>query len=90
MTYRTLAFNPHMTVEEATEEAKKQPYFVQLKYINDMDEFFNSDIEMRKFVAFHENVELINEMKNTISKIEGLAVSYSFVDNIEITDHSAQ
>ena len=90
MTYRTLAFNPHMTVEEATEEAKKQPYFVQLKYINDMDEFFNSDIEMRKFVAFHENVELINEMKNTISKIEGLAVSSSFVDNIEITDHSAQ
>ena len=29
-------------------------------------------------------------MKNTISKIEGLAVSSSFVDNIEITDHSAQ
>lgn len=90
MTYRTLAFNPNMTIEEAAEEAKKQPYFVQLKYINDMDEFFNSGIEIRKFVAFHENVELINEMKKKIGQIEGLAVSSSFVDNIEITDYSAQ
>ena len=58
--------------------------------INDMDEFFNSGIEIRKFVAFHDNVELINEMKKKIGQIEGLAVSSSFVDNIEITDYSAQ
>lgn len=90
MTYRTLAFNPDMSVEEAREEAKKQPYFTQLKYIKDMEEFLNSDIEIRKFVAFHNNIELINEMKDIIGKIEGLAVSSSFVDNIEITDYSAQ
>lgn len=90
MTYRTLAFNPDMSVEEAREEAKKQPYFTQLKYIKDMEEFLNSDIEIRKFVAFHNNIELINEMKDVIGKIKGLAVSSSFVDNIEITDYSAQ
>lgn len=90
MTYRTLAFNPDMSVEEARKEAKKQPYFTQLKYIKDMEEFLNSDIEIRKFVAFHNNIELINEMKDIIGKIEGLAVSSSFVDNIEITDYSAQ
>ena len=90
MTYRTLAFNPDMSVEQAREEAKKQPYFTQLKYIKDMEEFLNSNIEIRKFVAFHNNIELINEMKDIIGKIEGLAVSSSFVDNIEITDYSAQ
>lgn len=90
MTYRTLAFNPHMSVEESREEAKKQPYFTQLKYIKDMEEFLSSNIEIRKFVAFHNNIELINEMKDVIGKIKGLAVSSSFVDNIEITDYSAQ
>lgn len=90
MTYRTLAFNPDMSVEQAREEAKKQPYFTQLKYIKDMEEFLNSNIEIRKFVAFHNNIELINKMKDVIGKIEGLAVSSSFVDNIEITDYSAQ
>ena len=90
MTYRTLAFNPQMSVEEAREEAKKQPYFTQLKYIKDMEEFLSSNIEIRKFVAFHNNIELINEMKDVIGKIKGLAVSSSFVDNIEITDYSAQ
>lgn len=90
MTYRTLAFNPQMSVEQAREEAKKQPYFVQLNYIDDMEEFLSSDIKIRKFVAFHKNIELINEMKEVIGKIDGLAVSSSFVDNIEITDQSAQ
>ena len=90
MTYRTLAFNHDMSVEEAREEAKKQPYFTQLKYIKDMEEFLSSNIEIRKFVAFHNNIELINEMKDVIGKIQGLAVSSSFVDNIEITDYSAQ
>lgn len=90
MTYRTLAFNSHMSIEQAREEVKKNPYFTQLKYIKDMKEFLSSNIEIRKFVAFHNNIELINEIKDIIGKIEGLAVSSSFVDNIEITDHCAQ
>lgn len=90
MTYRTLAFNPNMTFEEAKEIAKNQPYFVNLKYIKDINEFFNSDIQIRKFVAFHEDIELINKMKEVISKIDNLAVSSSFIDNIEITDINAQ
>lgn len=90
MTYRTMAFNPQMTIEEATENAKKQPYFVQLKYIDDMDEFLKSGIEIRKFVAFHKNIELINNMKSEMSKFKGIAVSSSFEDNIEITHMTAQ
>lgn len=90
MTYRTMAFNPQMTVEEATENAKKQPYFVQLKYIDDMDEFLKSGIEIRKFVAFHKDIELINKMKREMAKFKGIAVSSSFEDNIEITHMTAQ
>ena len=90
MAYRTRSFNPQITMEEAIEEAKNQPYFRQLKYIDDIDEFFNNGIEIRKFVAFHKDVEVINRMKKILSKIEGLEVSSSFLDNIEITDVKAQ
>ncbi|MBE6063466.1 MAG: Cof-type HAD-IIB family hydrolase [Clostridium butyricum] len=90
MTYRTLAFNPQMSEEQARQEAENHPYFTQLKYITDIEEFLNSDIQIRKFVAFNNNIELINKVKEEIGQIDGLAVSSSFVDNIEITDYSAQ
>lgn len=90
MIFRTLSFNPELTQEEAIEIAKVQPYFTQLKYILDLDEFLNSDMEIRKFVAFHNNIELINKMKKIIGKLEGIAVSSSFRDNIEITHITAQ
>ena len=51
---------------------------------------FEKGLEIRKFVAFHKDIELIDEMKKVISKIDGLAISSSFRDNIEITDINAQ
>ena len=90
MVYRTLSFNPHFTQEEAMEVAKVQPYFVNLKYISDLNEFLNSDMEIRKFVAFHNNTELISKMKKIIGEIKGIAVSSSFKDNMEITHITAQ
>ena len=90
MVYRTLSFDPQLTQEEAIEVAKVQPYFTQLKYISNLDEFLKSDMEIRKFVAFHNNTELITKMKKIIGKLEGIAVSSSFRDNIEITHITAQ
>ncbi|CUU50456.1 Cof-type HAD-IIB family hydrolase [Clostridium beijerinckii] len=90
MAYRTLSFNPELTPEEALELAKVQPYFVQLNYISDLDKFLSSGIEVRKFVAFHKDIELINKMKKVIGELKGIAVSSSFRDNIEITDITAQ
>lgn len=90
MTFRTKSFNPELTEEEAIEVAKGMPYFVNLKYISNLDEFLNSDMEIRKFVAFHNNIELINKMKKIIGEIEDIAVSSSFRDNIEITHITAQ
>ena len=90
MVYRTLSFNPSFTQEEALEFAKVQPYFVNLNYISNLDEFLKSDMEIRKFVAFHNNIELINKMKTVIGELEGIAVSSSFRDNMEITHITAQ
>lgn len=90
MVYRTLSFDPQLTQEEAVEVAKVQPYFTQLKFISNLDEFLKSDMEIRKFVAFHNDTELITKMKEIIGKLEGIAVSSSFRDNIEITHITAQ
>jgi len=88
--YRTKTFNPHLTIEEATEVAKNEQFFKTLKFVNSVEEFFNEGIEVRKFVAFNDDVELINRVKKSMKKINGLAVSSSFEDNIEITDEQAQ
>jgi len=90
MVFRTLSFNPEFTKEEALAFAKNQPYFVNLNYISHLNDFLNSDMEIRKFVAFHSDIELINKMKKVIGEIEGIAVSSSFKDNIEVTHITAQ
>ena len=88
--FRTMSFNKSLTEEEAREIAKKQAFFTCLNYIEDIDKFFEDGIEVRKFVAFHNDLALIERIKNVIGEIEGLAISSSFIDNIEITDINAQ
>lgn len=88
--FRTMTFNPKLSYEEAHSMAEKEGFFTSLQYIEDVEEFFNNGIEVRKFVAFHKDVDLINKMKKEIGKIEGLAISSSFNDNIEVTDINAQ
>ena len=77
-------------MEEAREQAKKEPFFVSLQYVKDIEEFFKQDVEVRKFVAFHKDINLIDTVKKKMGRLEGLAVSSSFRDNIEITDKNAQ
>lgn len=88
--YRTMSFNPGINEDEAREIAENLGFFTVLKYIEDINKFFDDDIEIRKFVAFNNNIDLINKMKKELSEIEGLAISSSFSDNIEITDINAQ
>ncbi|NFS29375.1 HAD family phosphatase [Clostridium botulinum] len=88
--FRTLTFNPNLTKDEAKKMAEKEGFFTSLKYIDDVEKFFENGIEVRKFVAFHKDVELIDKIKKTVGKLEGLAISSSFDDNIEITDLNAQ
>lgn len=88
--FRTMTFNPGTTEEEARKIAETQGFFTCLKYIDNIEKFFSEGIEVRKFVAFHKDIELIDRMKMLISEIPGLAISSSFRDNIEVTDINAQ
>lgn len=88
--YRTMTFNPGLTEDQARDVAENLGFFTGLQYIEDIDKFFEEGIEIRKFVAFHRDIDLIDNMKKAISEIEGLAISSSFRDNIEITDINAQ
>lgn len=90
VTYRTMSFNPDMTMEEAKKVAQTETFFENLQYVEDIEEFFKLGVEVRKFVAFHKDVELINTVKEKMGRIEGLAVSSSFSDNIELTQKDAQ
>lgn len=88
--YRTMSLNPGLTEDEAREISENLGFFIGLQYIEDINKFFEEGIEIRKFVAFNKDIDLINKMKKVISEIEGLAISSSFIDNIEITDINAQ
>lgn len=88
--YRTMSFNPDLSEDEAREISENLGFFIGLQYIEDINKFFEEGIEIRKFVAFNKDIDLINKMKKVISEIEGLAISSSFIDNIEITDINAQ
>ncbi len=88
--YRTKSFNPDLTMDEAREMAKNETFFKNLKFINNIEEFFQLGIEVRKFVAFHKDEELIKKIKDSMKIIKDIAVSSSFKDNIEITQKDAQ
>ena len=88
--YRTMSLNPDLTEDEAREISENLGFFTGLQYIEDINKFFEEGIEIRKFVAFNKDIDLIDKMKKVISEIEGLAISSSFIDNIEITDINAQ
>lgn len=90
VSYRTMSFNPGLTYEEAEKKAKEDGIFMNLHYIDNLDDFFKHGIEIRKFVAFHKDVEVIRKIKKEAEELEGLDVSSSFSDNIEITNIKAQ
>ena len=76
--------------EKAIEIVRNHNYYTQIKSIDNINEFLDGDIEIRKILANFSGKEATDAMKNKIAKIGGLAVSASFSDNIEITDINAQ
>lgn len=83
-------FNTEKSIEEIREQAKEAVKRRNVKYINDMNKFLESSIEIRKIFAFYMNTEVIEKVKNILENIEELAVSSSFINNIEITNINAQ
>lgn len=87
---RIQTFNPGTSFEDALEQAKIHPHFVNLHYINDVEEFLNSDVKIAKFVAFYEDEETTLKVKKILEDIEGIAISSTFTRNIEINNKQAQ
>ncbi|GKX68872.1 Cof-type HAD-IIB family hydrolase [Inconstantimicrobium mannanitabidum] len=89
-TYRIMSFEPGISFEEATKQAKELPYFNRLQYITDIDDFLKSEVEIGKILAFHQDVELVTKLRNNLKTIDGLAVASTFATNIEVNNVKAQ
>lgn len=88
--YRIQAFDPKTKLEDAIKIAETHSHFVNLKYIQNIDEFLNSDIKIGKFVTFYNDEETTLKVKRKLESIDGLAISSTFTKNIEITNKGAE
>lgn len=88
--YRIKAYDPETSFEEAIKFAELHPHFVNLKYIEDIDEFLKSDIKIGKFIAFYNDEETTLNVKKKLESIDSLAISSTFTKNIEINNKAAQ
>lgn len=76
--------------DETIDHIKQHVKAEETKYIDDIDAFIDSDIEIRKIIAFHIDIDVVEKTKNNLRKIDAIEVTSSFKDNIEVTDVSAQ
>ena len=90
MAFQLQVMNPKLTFEEAMEEAHLFNGMNAIKYITDIDEFLNRDIEIRKIFGFHTEVSVLDETKKEVEALGDLAILSSFATNIEVTDIKAQ
>ena len=90
MIKRAKTFYPEIKdPEEIYKNAINHPHFINMNYITNLDEFLKGDLNIGKFVSFAESIDEINGLKEELNKLDGLAISSSFVTNIEINDVNA-
>ena len=90
MIKRAKTFHPDVTdSDEIYTNAINHPHFINMNYITNLDEFLKGDLNIGKFVSFAESIDEINGLKEELNKLDGLAISSSFVTNIEINDVNA-
>ena len=77
-------FNPKMNEEEVIEFVEKFHAERGMKYIDDVYEILESNVEVLKIVTFDNDEKLIANLK------EKLAVASTFSNDIEISDIEAQ
>lgn len=63
---------------------------MRLKHIDNIDDFFKSNINIIKVEAFSLNIPLINKAKDMLKDVDDIAYLSSFNDNIEVTNQHAQ
>ena len=84
-------FNPKMTEEEVVEFVEKFHKQRGMKYIDDVYEILESNVEVLKIVTFDNDEKLIANLKEKLKKsTSDLAVASTFSNDIEISDIEAQ
>lgn len=90
MMKRAKAFYPDLIdSDEIYQHAINHPHFAAMNYITNLEEFLKCDLNIGKFVSFAESIDEINELKEDLRKLSGLAISSSFPTNIEVNDMNA-
>lgn len=84
-------FHPEVTNdEEILKMAKEEHHFPILNYIDNIDEFLNTDIKIGKIEAYDKCKDKVFKSKEKLQKIDGLAVASSVTFNVEINNIKAQ
>ncbi|WP_419393234.1 Cof-type HAD-IIB family hydrolase [Cytobacillus praedii] len=86
-----MSANPEADVNEVVKVAEKRITKGLVHKVESYDLLFNNDeYRIYKLLAFSFNQDLLAEAKNELLKVEGLAVSSSGVENLELTSVNAQ
>ena len=72
------------------EVLKYKKIFESVEEIKNIDEFIKTNINIYRICTFDKSVEIIEKVKNELEIIEGLAVSGTFFNDIEVNDSEAQ
>lgn len=75
--------------EERKAYAEKSIHFINMQYINNLDEFIAKH-NIAKFISFSDSEKIINTLRKKVESIGGLAVSGSFTTNIEVNHIDAE
>lgn len=90
MIKRARTFQPDLKdPDEIYKAAITNPHFANMNYITNLDEFLRTDVNIGKFISFAESVDEINTLRADLNKIDELAISSSFITNIEINNINA-
>lgn len=83
-------FSPHMTEKEVREFIENRSEIMNVKLIENMEYFLNSDIEILKIITFNKDADFIAAAKEKLRKIDNLAVASTFSNDIELNNIRAQ
>lgn len=83
-------FSPYMSDEEVLDFIENRSEIMNVKTIENLEEFFNSEIEVLKIITFNKDADFIAAAKEKLRKIDNLAVASTFSNDIELNNIRAQ
>ncbi|MHC5279264.1 Cof-type HAD-IIB family hydrolase [Listeria kieliensis] len=83
--------HPESTVQMITEQIENRFEAKNIHEIKDPERIFSNDeMKILKFITFSPNPDVLKQAREALNVSNELAITSSFSDNIEITNHEAQ